>query len=428
MESYGPAERWVAKALDRFPRIRSLAKRVYQRTNYLIHRQSGQIYDLHSDARIATLTEWARVPDNEGDFFFGYYDKSPWSPDMQCVLFHRPVGSRAKVVVVDRQSREERTLGTTPAWNVQQGCQAQWLPGAQHRSVIFNDLQQDHLGCRLASLDHATDRFIPWPIQTVHSNGQEALCINYKRLHAIRPEYGYAVQARNFSAEQPLEQDGIWRVDLESGTADLVVRLADLARLHPRPEMANAVHKVNHVIYSPSGKRFVFMHRWIGARGKFSRLYVARPDGTDLHLLMDERMVSHYHWRDDDHLLVWGRTAESGDRYYFFDVATNAREIVGENVLDQFGDGHPSFSPDRRWIITDSYPDRARMRHLVLYDTAHGQLIRLGRFFAPWRFDGPGHCDLHPRWSPDGRWISIDSAHEGIRRSYTIDVRALLEG
>jgi Tol biopolymer transport system component len=35
-------------------------------------------------------------------------------------------------------------------------------------------------------------------------------------------------------------------------------------------------------------------------------------------------------------------------------------------------------------------------------------------------------CDLHPRWSPDGRWLSVDSAHTGVRRSYLVDVAALL--
>jgi Tol biopolymer transport system component len=178
-------------------------------------------------------------------------------------------------------------------------------------------------------------------------------------------------------------------------------------------------------MYSPAGTKFVFMHRWISSQGKFSRLYVANKDSSDLRLLLDDRMVSHYSWRDEEHLLTWARTKEAGDHYYLINVITGKWEIIGEGVLDIYGDGHPSYSPDRRWILTDSYPDRARQQHLILYEVATGKLIEIGRFLAPLQFSGSYRCDLHPRWSPDGKMISIDSSHEGKRMTYILDVECL---
>jgi len=55
------------------------------------------------------------------------------------------------------------------------------------------------------------------------------------------------------------------------------------------------------------------------------------------------------------------------------------------------------------------------------------ELVELGRFFAPWRFDGENRCDLHPRWSPDGNCVSIDSSHEGVRMSYIINVSNVVD-
>jgi len=270
------------------------------------------------------------------------------------------------------------------------------------------------------------ERSFDWPIQAVHPHGTHALSLNYLRLGRVQPEYGYDVVADNFSAELPVDQDGLWRVDLQSGASGLLVSLQDLEEHAPRADMGEAEHQVNHAVYSPSGKRIVFMHRWLGRLGKFSRLFCAASDGSDLRLLLDHRMVSHYAWRDDNRLLVWARAPEHGDRYYVIDVTTGRRDVCCAGALDRFGDGHPSFSPDGHWIVTDSYPDRARMRRLLLCRHATGEVIEAGAFHSPWAFDGAARCDLHPRWSPDGRSVSIDSAHEGVRRTYAVDVSRLV--
>lgn len=426
MGSYGAAERWAAKCLEHFPRAHRAAKYLYQRANFLVCRKAGVRYALHPHVRMITPMTWAGVPNSEGEWFFGYYDKPPWSPAMDRALFHRPADDRLEILLVDRAQSELRVLGSTRSWNLQQGSQAQWLPGHGSRSVVYNDLIGDQLGGRIVNVDDGTQRAIPWPIQTVHPDGHEALTLNYKRLDAIRPEYGYPVPAGNFAHDQPLDEDGIWRIDLDTGTAELVLSLASLMRNAPSQDMTNARHKVNHLIYSPTGDRFIFMHRWIGRRGKSSRLYVARPNGDDPRLLMDHGVISHYHWRDDERIVVWGRTPDAGDRYYLMNVVSGEYTVIGQDDLDRFGDGHPSYSPDRRWIVTDTYPDRSRLRHLFVFDTDANTRTEVGAFFAPWKFEGAARCDLHPRWSADGAWISIDSAHEGQRRSYFLDVSAIV--
>ena len=77
---------------------------------------------------------------------------------------------------------------------------------------------------------------------------------------------------------------------------------------------------------------------------------------------------------------------------------------------------------DERWILTDQYPDETRHRALILYHPATNRRIDIGRFYAPPELDGPTRCDLHPRWSRDGRSVCIDSVHEGTRGMYVADV------
>jgi hypothetical protein len=419
---YGRIERRFAAILDSAPGLRAFAKTGYQRLNYLLHGWRGQAIRLHPQASIE------RIAGGPEESFFGYFGLQPWNRDGRLYLFNRWRPPRARTIdicVHDRNAAAPQVLGESRAWNFQQGCMAHWLYLDGAESVVFNDAVDRRLVARIVTLAGG-ERLLDWPVQALHPRATEALSLNYRRLARMRPEYGYDVAVDNFAPDQPLDRDGIWRVDLRSGDSQLILSLHQLTNTASRSDMVGADHKVNHVVYSPSGERFVFMHRWLGPRGKFSRLYFANSDGTGLRLLLDHRMVSHYAWRDENALLVWARTAEDGDHYYVLNVTTDAREVCCQGQLDRYGDGHPSFSPDREWIVTDSYPDRARMRRLLLCHPSTRQVIEVGAFHSPWRYDGPVRCDLHPRWSAHGPWISIDSSHEGFRGTYVVDVSRLM--
>lgn len=427
---YNRIERALARFLDSAPALRRWAKVGYQRANYVLHGRGAQALSLHPQVAIYAVADAAgSLQHPAAERFFGYFGMSPWSADQRFQLFHRWRGRGERSVEIclhERDAPDSRVIGTSRAWNFQQGSLTQWLAGSSRQSVAFNDVVDRNLVCRILALDGG-ERVVPWPIQALHPDGTEALSINYIRMASSGSEYGYPVEVDNFRADTPLDADGLWKVDLTSGAAVLIASLQSLVASQPRPEMAGAAHKVNHAVYSPSGTRLVFMHRWLGARGKFSRLYCANRDGSDLRLLLDNRMVSHYAWGDEDTLLVWARTPENGDCYYSLDVGSGRLQTFWPGRLDSFGDGHPSFSPDGRWVVTDSYPDRARLRRLLLCRAASGEVIEVGAFRAPWRYDGAVRCDLHPRWSPDGRSISIDSAHQGIRSTYVVDVSRLVD-
>ena len=422
MKAYNPLERSLANALERFPQLKQTAKTAYQYLNYWYYGDRIQLA-LHPDVTIMTPSQWSNTASTEAELFFGYYDKSPWSPDLTRLIYHRRQKDTLEIVVYNRPRKTATVVATTQTWSSQQGSMVQWL---DNQTIIFNDLVAENIVARIINLEDKSEKIVPLPIQTLHPNGKEALSLNYKRLDKMRPEYGYSVTANNFIPDLPHTEDGIWRVELETGKTQLIITLESLTNHQPRPEMANCQHKVNHIMYSPQGSRYVFMHRWLGSDGKYSRLYVAdRKD--NLKLLLDDRMVSHYSWQDEENLLAWARTKEYGDHYYLINVITGEKQVIGRNILDIYGDGHPSFSPDRRWILTDSYPDKARKQHLLLYEIATEKLTEIANFLAPLKYSAATRCDLHPRWSPDGNWISVDATYEGKRMSYLLDVSALVK-
>jgi Tol biopolymer transport system component len=92
--------------------------------------------------------------------------------------------------------------------------------------------------------------------------------------------------------------------------------------------------------------------------------------------------------------------------------------------------GHNTYLPgtDNRWIVNDTYPDKDRKQHPYLYDTKTGTRHPLGHFDSPKEYAGEWRCDLHPRNSPDGKCVVIDSTHEGKgRQMYLIDVSGVVK-
>lgn len=90
--------------------------------------------------------------------------------------------------------------------------------------------------------------------------------------------------------------------------------------------------------------------------------------------------------------------------------------------------GHCTYLPDTEWVLNDTYPmGEHRTQSLYLYHVPTDRKIPLGDFPSPEPYQGEWRCDLHPRFSPDGKSVVIDSAHEGSgRQMYLIDVSELL--
>ncbi len=374
--------------------------------------------------------------------FFAYYDKCPWDTTGRYMLameidFHgrQPrLGEALTVGMIDlAEGNKYLPLDTTLAWNWQQGTMLQWLGKATDREIVYNGVEDGRFIAIVRDVHGGKTRRLPRPVYAVSNNGRQAVTLDFARVEKRRPGYGYINVPDATEGKIAPADAGIYWMDMQTGENKRIIDLAWAAGNRPDERFQGAIHWFNHMQFNPSGTRFLFLHRWgierqppdpsapIPYSKWWTRLYTANPDGGDIKLLYDEAMLSHFDWRDDGTILAWAQRKEPGSRFYLIDQVTGRHTVVGEGVLTH--DGHCSYSPDRKWILTDSYPNKEHKQRLILFRPADNHRIEIGQFYQPPELlHQPYRCDLHPRWNRDGSAVCIDSTHENTRQMYVVDV------
>ncbi|MCS7254380.1 MAG: hypothetical protein RMK18_08285 [Armatimonadota bacterium] len=375
-----------------------------------------------------------RVTKGPKHHFFGYYDKTPWDKTENYLLsletdfMDRPPTAEdvATILLIDLKNGKNMAIAETKAWNWQQGCMLQWMPNAPDRLVIYNDRYGDRFVSRILDIKTGEKYTLPCPIYALTRDGRFAVTLSFSRLHHCYPGYGYSGIPDPWENDPHPEKDGIYLMNIKTGEFKLIISIAQIARLNPKESMRSAKHWFVHLLVNHDNTRFIFLHRWSpeGKKGFLTRMFTANLDGTDIYCVSDHDMVSHFDWKDSKRILAWARRYGIGDKYFIFTDKEGHFEVLGDGILT--ADGHCSFSPDGDWILTDTYPDKKNMRNLILFKVSENIRRDIGMFFSPPELVGEIRCDLHPRWSPSGNQICIDSAHEGSRQMYVIDVSAIV--
>lgn len=412
MSEYSANEKRIARYLHKFPGVKHRLKYMYQYLQFMLHKKK-ETYVL-SDG----LSLQVHCMAKRGSFG-GYYDRSPVNND-NCVYHSFNAGDNQIYAPEIDIVLNDRIVSQTNAWNYQQGSMVTWL---DERRFSHNFYYKGGYKAKIFDVTGKEQKIINFPLYTVSKFGAFALSLNFSRLAKLRPEYGY-YSMKVGDVDKVAIDDGIYYIDLENNTRELIISYRMLCEFNPRETMIDAYHWVNHLDFSPSNKRFMFIHRWLHNGIRYSRLMSADVRGNNLCCLADEDMVSHCTWKNETQIVGWMRL-DGRDAYYLLDDCTEDYRIIGEEILKH--DGHPSFSQDEQWLLTDTYPDKARMSKLLLYHMEQKRCYEIGRFLSPMAYFGEKRCDLHPRWNPDNNGITFDSVHEGIRKMYEIDLTSFLK-
>lgn len=392
---------------------------------------------LRSEDLTLSVTQLTHGPKHH---FFGYIGQcltTPWNASGRYIValetsFHDRMpapGEAATVVLVDAENDYEVTpIETCRAWNFQQGTMFYWHPREAERQFFFND--RDPETNRVFTVLYDIDRrervreyrFDDPPVANggVAPTGEFFLAINYGRLARCRPVTGYPGAADPTAAVPAPEDDGIFRIDVESGERAPVVSYRQLRDLLSDSgfDVDGVDFYINHTLCNRSGEFVYFFVR--GRRGSEPMAInvpcTVRTDGSEL--TIHEYIGGHPEWDEED--VVIGAKDLAQVRY---DVL--AKKIVGqiatpEIIPDPGGD--VSLSPDANWFVC-GYSSNRQHNEYVIVRRSDGAHVRSPAFFRGPYTSGELRIDPSPRWNRDQTALLVPGvADDGTRQLYRIDV------
>ena len=298
------------RMFEQFPVIKRSAKRVYQLASVAT-----------SNEKVKSEGDVIRVsPDDGYEYFYGYYDKSPWDATdryMICIKVKQAYKSVAPkepgiVGVIDTQDNNKFIkIGVTHSWNVQQSCMAQWMGSDYKKYILYNDFRDGKYCAVIYNFQaRKEEKTLSMAAYDVAKDGSFILSLDFSRLHRMRPGYGYSNLPETTKGELCPDKGCIWKVDVKSNEVTELFKYTDFAAFEPDESMTGAEHKVNHLMISPNGKRFMVLHRWFQKGRKHTRLVTVNVDKTEMYNLSDDVFVSHCYWKNDKEILSFLRKKE----------------------------------------------------------------------------------------------------------------------
>jgi len=396
--------------------------------------------------------QWTNITPQSGHFAFGYYDRNPFSHDNKFHLAFTfdqqtrlpKIGETAIIGLIDMETTEFKPITKTYAWCHQQGCMSQWLPKSPDQ-FIFNDFIQDQHEkwvpiSRVYNIngDHIQD--YDYPVYRLAPNGKCAATLNFSRI----PRRGYSYACAPLPEEDPLpdiKNDGLFLLDLESGSRKLILPYETIINQHPQPEdyeiagerMLDVIFQwMNHACFNSDGSRVMVLNRFKKVWDMKTYMWTMNLEGGDLmcslpHKYWKQWGISHQLWgRTPREIIVDGDNEHTKiDRYHHRYLIFNEPEGADSAQVISTGLGYPGhliFSPDKQWLVADSYP-WDELQYLNLTRVSDGMVKHIGTFFHSKDQHGDWRCDLHPRWSADGNYLSVDTIHYGERKIMTLNVK-----
>lgn len=404
----------------------------------------GLVGLLASSAHAEIKLESKQLTHGPKHHFFGYIGHAgniPWNQSGRYILALETdfqdrmprAEDAAAVVLFDTQNDYAiRVVDHTRAWNPQQGTMFCWNPESPETQFFFNDRdpKTGKIFCVLYDLAAEGDgkrirefRFDDTPIGNsgISRTGGWFAAINYGRLARLRPVTGYPEAFDWTKDELHPKDDGVFRIDKQTGEKKLLISYRQLAdALRPtRPDVDQKALFINHTLCNPEADRIFCFVRGDFDKGKnrINQGFIIRPDGTGFQI-MKQQVGGHPDW-DRGHRLI----GSIDKRQTIFDV--DRQEIVetlGDRKIFPNAEGDIALSPDAAWLV-NGHRDKSK-NFYTFFRRSDGEWARSTGFNVRGYEGGNLRCDPAPAWNRNNQEIVFPAiAKDGTRQMFLLRMR-----
>ncbi len=398
----------------------------------IILRKNRLLLSLNRIKRVSTPNAIKAFGVKKSHVFFGYYDVNPFHPEKNILLASKcpankkvtPKTTPLTIGYFDLDNSKFFDVDITKSWCWQQGCRLQWYPRKDSNLILYNNFVDGKYICTIQDVfSRKIRQKTEKPIYSISEDGRWGLSINFSRLERLRPGYGYSNLPDYSKDDHLLKNDGVWLIDMESGTHEFLFSINDMAEDNHH-SMHGAQHYYNHLLFHPIRNEFIFFHIWQKMGKRFIRLMKTDLNCSTFSILIDfDYGISHFNWKSENELIVYLIMGPAGRGYYYLHYDSGSLSKINGFIHDL--DGHPTVSSNNEFIITDTVPNKYSERKLVYFDTSSQKSYIISQFFSPYKYRFEKRCDLHPRLHTNKNLVCIDSAHEGRRSIYVINLNEI---
>jgi len=378
---------------------------------------------------------------------FGYIGQSltiPWNASGKRILTlsspfidHLPDGSEpAGVNLVHTDKKDGNFLKVEKideslGWNPQQGTMFYWNPENPENQFFFND--RDKKTGKVFTVLYDIEkkkrvrefRFEDTPVGNggVCPVGGSYLAINYARMARLRAVTGYKGTTDWTEGITAPENDGIFKVDINSGKMKLLVSFKTMLEEIEKKgiDTEGEALFINHTLWNRDGNLFCFFIRagWKkdGRKKKRTNVFCTmNADGTGL--VIDRPFIGgHPEWGIGQQMI--GR---KGDDQIIID-------IINEKIVGKIGspesipnpEGDISLSPSGKWFV-NGYGKNGNNYYNIIR-LADGEWTR-SEGINKGEYSGDIRIDSAPRWNRNNNQVLIQGiAKDGTEQLFVISIK-----
>lgn len=342
-----------------------------------------------------------------------YYDNPPWCPVSGRIAFSSaaPGSTEGSIYMMDADGSNLTYLAHSRSMTANDGAMAQW--SADGKRVYFKDREDGQPLLAWVDVDTGEPGAYPGDLRMVSPTGNRQVyhsnCSNYPDEEVVRRR----------------EEFGVFIQDLATGRSQRIVSVADCWAIHPRrDEIADWHLYIKHTKWAADGTRLMFVFtneiRYADKYAELPRVkdvYVVNADGSGLKRVGE--FGNHPIWHPNCQEILTNSPYEQrpNNSLVLSHVDSGARRLATARLA---GSGHPSFSPDGRYLCVDHVLPREGYGSLNLVDVEADRVQHLVNM----RVRDHSHVGthLHPVWSRDGKQILYASDASGVAQLCVIRV------